>query len=324
MALLGTDRRPVPDALPTRGPGPRPIRPRIRPARARPRPPGIAPRSGPGRRCRPVRRRPVRPPDDRELAPPAAQQELADALAARVGRPVNDALAVLVDQGRASPLRALDRAGDSGRREPPGGPDAARPGPRRTRGVVRRSEPAVGPPGRGAAQPPGPERRRERARPGAADRAAAAARRAGVRRRAGRAGRGRRPAAPAGLAAVAVGGGDLPARRHAGRRHRDHPEVRRVAAADRGRRGHPGHRPGAAAARRARHRQDLGVRAPGRGDLRRLDAAGPGHRRHRRGGDPLRLELRPAARRGPEPRGPGADAGDDGDADAARSPGSRS
>ena len=152
----------------------------------------------------------------------------------------------------------------------------------------------------------GPGRRRERARRGAADRAAAAARRAGVRRGAGRAGGGRRPAAAAALAAVAVGGGHLPAGRHAGRRHRDHPEVRRPAAADRGRGGHPGHRPGAAAARRARHREDVGVGAPGRGDLRRLHPAGAGHGRHRRGGHPLRLELRPAAGRGPEPAGPGA------------------
>ena len=37
-------------------------------------------------------------------------------------------------------------------------------------------------------------------------------------------------------------------------------------------------------------------------DQRRLDAARAGHGRHRRGGDPLRLELRPAARRGPDAR----------------------
>ena len=42
------------------------------------------------------------------------------------------------------------------------------------------------------------------------------------------------------------------------------------------------------------------------------------------GGDPLRLELRPAARRGPDARGPGAVAGDDGDARPAAWPGSRS
>ena len=44
------------------------------------------------------------------------------------------------------------------------------------------------------------------------------------------------------------------------------------------------------------------ARAPGRGDLRRLDAARPGHRRHRRERAPLRLELRAAAGRGPVAR----------------------
>ena len=87
----------------------------------------------------------------------------------------------------------------------------------------------------------------------------------------------------------------------------DHAEVRRAAPADGGRRRHPGHRPGAAAARRAGHGQDLGLRAPGRGDQRRLDAARPGHRGHAGGGDPLRLELRPAARRGPVARRAGAE-----------------
>ena len=50
----------------------------------------------------------------------------------------------------------------------------------------------------------------------------------------------------------------------------DHAQVHRAAAADRGGRGHPGHRPGAAAARPARHGQDVGVRASGRRHLRRL------------------------------------------------------
>ena len=67
---------------------------------------------------------------------------------------------------------------------------------------------------------------------------------------------------PPGLAAVAVGRRHLPARRRARRRHGRHAEVRRPAAADRDRRGDPGHRPRAAAARRARHREDVGLRAP--------------------------------------------------------------
>ena len=88
----------------------------------------------------------------------------------------------------------------------------------------------------------------------------ARARRAAVRRRAGRARRRRRPAPAAGwrLSPWAVAtyllGGD------AARRHRDHAQVRRRPPADRDRRRHAGHRPGAAAARRARHRQDLGRR----------------------------------------------------------------
>ena len=41
---------------------------------------------------------PVAPPDDREPGPPEAQQELADALPRGTAGPVNDALAVLVDQ----------------------------------------------------------------------------------------------------------------------------------------------------------------------------------------------------------------------------------
>ena len=43
-----------------------------------------------------------------------------------------------------------------------------------------------------------------------------------------------------------------------------------------------GHRPGAAAARRARHRQDLGRRAPRGRDQRRVDAGGAGHGGHGR------------------------------------------
>ena len=86
----------------------------------------------------------------------------------------------------------------------------------------------------------------------------AGARRAAVRRRAGRARGRRRPAPPAELAALAVGGRDLPARRHARRRHRaSTPKYLGSRRLDRDRRRDAGHRPGAAAARRPRHRQDL-------------------------------------------------------------------
>ena len=64
-----------------------------------------------------------------------------------------------------------------------------------------------------------------------------------------------------------------------------------LAGFDRGRGRDAGDRPGAAAARRSRHREDVGVRAPGGGDLRRLDAAGPGHERDGGGGDTVRVEL---------------------------------
>jgi hypothetical protein len=100
------------------------------------------------------------------------------------------------------------------------------------------------------------------------------------------------------VAAVAVGGGHLPARRRAGRRHRHHPQVRRPTPPGRGGRRHARHRPGAAVARRAGHRQDLDERAPGRGHQRRLHAARAGHVGHHRGVAALRLELRPPAGRG--------------------------
>ena len=128
-----------------------------------------------------------------------------------------------------------------------------------------------------------------------------APRRAALRRRAGRARARRRPAAPAAVAALAVGGDDLPARRRGGR-HDDHAEVRRPAAAGRARRRDARHRPRAAPARRPGHGQDVDVRAPQRGDLRRQHAGRPGHRGHARGGAALRLELRAAARRGPVAR----------------------
>ena len=67
---------------------------------------------------------------------------------------------------------------------------------------------------------------------------------------------------PPQLAALAVGRPHLPARRRAADGFDDHAEVRRQAPADRDRRRHARHRPRAAAARRARHGQDVGVRAP--------------------------------------------------------------
>ena len=77
----------------------------------------------------------------------------------------------------------------------------------------------------------------------------------------------------------------------------DHAEVRRAPTARRARGRDARHRPRAAAARRARHRQDVAVRAPGGGDQRRQHADRAGHRGHAGGGAALRLELRAAARR---------------------------
>ncbi len=148
----------------------------------------------------------------------------------------------------------------------------------------------------------------------------AAARRGRVRRRAGRAGHRRRPAPPAELAAVAVGRGHLPARRHGARRHGDHAEVRRPAPVDRDRRGHAGHRPGAAHPRGAGDGQDVGERAPRGGGQRRLHAPRPGHGRDHRGDPALRLELRPAARRRPERGGARAQPGVPGHADRGHRP----
>ena len=118
----------------------------------------------------------------------------------------------------------------------------------------------------------------------------------------------------AALAAVAVGRRHLPDGRSPRRRHGDHAEVHRTAAPHRDRRGHAGDRPGPAAARRAGHGQDVGQRAPRRGDQRRLDAARAGHRRHHRGVAALRLELRPPARRGSDRGGARAEPGVPGDA----------
>ncbi len=91
---------------------------------------------------------------------------------------------------------------------------------------------------------------------------------------------GRRPPAPGPLEPLALGGRHLPAGRRAARRHRDHPQVRRAAPDRRGRRHHLGHRPRAAPARGAGHRQDLDVGASGGGGQRRLHPARPGHRGH--------------------------------------------
>ena len=91
----------------------------------------------------------------------------------------------------------------------------------------------------------------------------------------------------------------LPARRRAERRHRHHTQVRRPAAPRRDRRRHAGHRPGAAAARRARHGQDLGERAPRGGDQRRLDACSCRAPPARRRTHPLRRGTTPAC----SPRG---------------------
>ena len=95
----------------------------------------------------------------------------------------------------------------------------------------------------------------------------AAPRRAAVRRRTGRPGRGRRSAPPARLAPLAVGGGQLPARHHAARWLRRGAQVHRPGPPARDGGGHACHRPGAPAARRARHRQDVAERAPGGGGL---------------------------------------------------------
>ncbi len=134
-----------------------------------------------------------------------------------------------------------------------------------------------------------------------------AACRSAVRRRVGRARRRRRSAPPAGLAAVAMGGRPVPDGRSAPRRRRHdgrhQPEVRRPAAPHRDRRGDARHRSGTAVARCAGNRQDVGQRAPGRGDQWRLDPARPGHGRHDGGDAALRLELRPPADRRAEPRG---------------------
>lgn len=99
VALLGTDRRPVPDGLPAMWAGPVAD-------------PGTDPTSavlGHAARHRAAVRAGARlptgpapesaPADEREPAPPDSQRRLADALAAGTAGPVNEALAELVQHG---------------------------------------------------------------------------------------------------------------------------------------------------------------------------------------------------------------------------------
>ena len=98
VALLGTDRRPLPDALPPSWAGPA-AESRGDPtyavldlaARHR-----AAVRAGSALPTGPAP--PVAPAENRERGPSPVQQELADALERGTPGPVNDALAVLVDQ----------------------------------------------------------------------------------------------------------------------------------------------------------------------------------------------------------------------------------
>ena len=76
------------------------------------------------------------------------------------------------------------------------------------------------------------------------------------------------PATAAELATLPLGGHALPAGGQAGERLCRHAEIYRQSPADGNRRGHAGHRPRFVAARSARHRQNLGVRASGGGHLR--------------------------------------------------------
>jgi hypothetical protein len=104
VALLGTGRRPVPDALPTQwaGPAPGPTADATRLVlglaarhRAAVRAGSALPTGSSG---------PVGPPDDRKPGSPDGQQELAEALQRGTAASVNDALVVLVDQdGLAAP-----------------------------------------------------------------------------------------------------------------------------------------------------------------------------------------------------------------------------
>jgi hypothetical protein len=98
VALLGTDRRPLPDGPPPSWAGPA-ADPSLDSTHvvlgwaARHR---AAVRAGSGLPVGPAA--PAAPPDDRQRPPAEAQQELRDALERGAGGPVNDALAVLDDQ----------------------------------------------------------------------------------------------------------------------------------------------------------------------------------------------------------------------------------
>src|SRR5204863_157151 len=81
-------------------------------------------------------------------------------------------------------------------------------------------------------------------------------------------------------------------------RRDDHAEVSRQSARRRDRHRHARHRPGAAADRRTGHGKELVERTSHRGHLRRQPSGRAGDGRYDRGAGPLKLELRPAARRG--------------------------
>ena len=106
--------------------------------------------------------------------------------------------------------------------------------------------------------------------------------------------------------------------------HRDRAEVRWLSPADRGSRGNPGHGSRAAPAGRTRYSQILGVRAPRRGDLQRLDLDDAGHLWDGRGGHQVRLELCSTALRRSERAGSGSLTGDGGDGSWFASLGSKS
>jgi hypothetical protein len=103
VALLGTDRRPVPDGLPPSWAGPvadlgNDPTGAVLAYAARHR---AAVRAGAGLPTGPPPE--PAPAGSLEPAPPEAQQRLADALAAGAAGPVNEALAALVEQGGVAP-----------------------------------------------------------------------------------------------------------------------------------------------------------------------------------------------------------------------------